>query len=362
VTSSHTLFVDESGNAGVNYLDAAQPFHVAAGVLVRNERLDSLRAALHARLRSSETEFKGSNLTRSANGQRRVTSILTEVVGQHATPFFVVMERRFTLTAKLVDVFLDPAHQDAVDWLPTSAVVERCAITEFLDAKLTTATLETFARAYRSPSPDSFGESLRMTIAELNALRQTQLAASFQGALTSVERVCEAEIQGDESTSHAQWASLNLPAYMHLLRYVDTSLDSVGTYDVVHDATVEFEGLLREISNAFSVPGQPDVDLQLEAGLTYRGAFRNFAGFSISDSKTESALQAADLVASSVGRAARIAVTGLTNCTKEARDLCRLALSPLLRNDGEGNQLFAGVFTSPRVRSALFTALRMVAR
>jgi hypothetical protein len=209
---THTFFVDESGHAGANYLDAAQPFHVAAGILVSNNQRDELQAEIDRLRKPGETELKGSALVRSPSGQKRLLRILEQTVAKFGTRFFVIMERRFCIAAKLVDVFLDPAHQDGVDWLPTSAVMRRRVITELLHRELPADTLEKFARAYQTPSPEALSAVLRQVIADTASRKMNDLASAFQGALDSLDRICEAEIRGDEDTTHRQWAALNIPA------------------------------------------------------------------------------------------------------------------------------------------------------
>jgi hypothetical protein len=135
-------------------------------------------------------------------------------------------------------------------------------------------------------------------------------------------------------------------------------MDSNGTYAVVHDESVEFRTLFARITDMFSVAEGDEVDLTLEDGTRHRAALRNFAVFSMKDSKAEPLLQVADLVASSTARAARIASFG-TNANKEARDLTRFALGPLRHHDAQENQLFAGIFASPDARRALKAAIGM---
>ncbi|MEI9942222.1 MAG: DUF3800 domain-containing protein [Pseudomonadota bacterium] len=353
---THTFFVDESGHAGANYLDAAQPFHVAAGMLVRNEHKEDLRRAIDGERRQGASELKASTLLRSASGQKRLLRILEQTASEPGARFFVVMERRFCITAKLVDVFLDPELQDGVDWLPTSALSRRRVITELLHRELPTDTLEGFARAYQTPSEEAFAVVLRQVIQDTASLKLDDLASAFKGALANVERICEAEIRGDETSTHGQWAALNIPALMHLLRYVDVHMDSRGAYSVVHDTSVEFEALFTRVTKMFSASGSSAVDLTLEDGTRHRAALRNFTDFKMEDSKTEPILQVADLIASSIARAARIAASG-TNANREARALTKFALSPLRYSDDLGNQLFAGVFTSPGARRSLKAVL-----
>lgn len=357
-----TLFVDESGNAGMNYLDASQPVHVSAGFLVCNEHLGDVAEAVRAHLEGSAREQKGTSLLPSASGRQRALEFLEAVGNARALPFFVVMERRFSIAGKLVDVFLDPMHHGAADWLPTTDVVQRMSATERLaelaDAKL----LDAFAGEYRQPSEAGFRRVLEPLVARLRNGGEERLAASFEGALSALTVIVEAEDYSSEKFKHGQWAALNVPSVKHLLGMVDRVLDGTGRRaDVVHDETREFGPALAEMVRSARTPGAPSVDVPFSDGRLFRALLRNLDTFTMRDSAATPGLQAADVLAGAVNRVVRKALTG----ARFDESLLRLAaatLPALIYEEDDPSPRFAGVYGSPRLREALQCVLMALMR
>ncbi len=339
----HILFLDESGHAGINYLDADQPFHVVAGVLVDDDKLAAFRRGMSGSLTRAQGEVKGSQLMRSGRGQQRAIDVLSAVGRNAGVPFFVMMERRFALLLKLVEVFLDTAHQDAVDWLPNGDFSGRREVTEVLAARVPQAVVDKFATEYRAPTLAGFEAVLKGVI---EALDDGQLRTSFQGALRALTTIVDAETYGDETSRHGDWAALNVPAFCHTVRLVDRFMDlHDDTFRIVHDQTAQFEPLLRNSVSALSQPGTERPDLRLPNGDVVRLALQNCTGFEIGDSKSEIGIRAADVLAASVSKVAK-SILSETPWTQELRGLAQKILPALLIEHPFGGQLSAAIFAS----------------
>ena len=62
---------------------------------------------------------------KSAAGRRRAVDLMERLADAGGLPFFILMDRQFSIAGKIVDVFMDPMLQNGVDWLPTSDVDQR---------------------------------------------------------------------------------------------------------------------------------------------------------------------------------------------------------------------------------------------
>ena len=349
-----SLFLDESGHAGINYLDADQPFHTVAGVLVQDDRLASFRRGMGGSLTRPQGEVKGSQLMRSANGQKRAIDVLAAVGRHGGVPFFVMMERRFALLLKLVEVFLDTAHQDDADWLPNSDIAGRREVTEVLAAKVPQTVVDRFATEYRAPTRAGFEAVLKGVI---DALDHGRIRSSFQGALRALPTIVEAETYGDETTRHGDWAGLNVPAFCHAVRLVDRFMDPLeDTFRVVHDQTAQFESLFKRALAALSHPGAEQPDMMLPDGDVVRLALQNCSGFEINDSKHEIGIRAADVLAASVSRVAKSILAGAP-WTTELKGLAEKTLPALLVEHPFGGQLAAAIFASKETNVRILTRL-----
>ncbi len=356
MSASHAFFADESGNAGINYLDDGQPFHVTAGFLIAAAHRAEAEAAIRAQF--PRGEVKGKELLQSPTGQRRAIRLLHSIGANGGIPFFIAMERWFSVAGKLVDVFLDPAHQDSVDWLPTGDLAQREVITEKLLILLPREVLASFARAYRCPGVEPFRDVLQATIKRLETLGEEKLSHGFKGALNNLQYIVEQEFYGDTPVEHAEWAALNLPAFMHLIRNVDIMMDGLGTYDVVHDQVDQFKSVFAENIIRYRHPGATQPDIYLQNGRPHRVLFRNLASFTMADSKNTPMLQASDILASSVRRLLGSVLSDWKNPGKEMQELLRMII-PLWFEQDDLPISLGGISASEKTKEALMSALSL---
>jgi hypothetical protein len=350
---SHTFYVDEAGNAGINYLDEEQPFHVAAGIIVANEQRDELRAVYKQHC-GRGPEIKAAKRLGSNRGRRVIAETLQSLGALGAVPFFVVMDRKFSLVGKLIDIFLDPEHHDAVDWLPTHAIQMRNEITEALYEHLSAEVLSAFAIAYRVPSEDGFRQVLDMVIEQLEARGDRRLSTAFIGAREAVARIVEWETYGDANGKHSDWAALNLPALTHLTRMADRYMTfRDARYSVIHDRNVQFAKMFTHSVSTISLPEYATPDWVLPDGTVYRVAFTHLDDFSMLDSRDEPLLRAADMLASTVSRVAREALRSPTSNDPTFAPLAKLTMPALMETDEYDNPTFAGAYAHRRVTAAM---------
>ncbi len=355
-THTHTFFADESGNAGPNYLDNEQPFHVAAGFLIASQDIPAAEAAIRAELPPEKGECKGSRLVKTTVGQLRAIRVLKGVMAAGALPFLYVMDRRFSIAGKLVDVFLDPENQDAVDWLSTSDIAQRAEITELLQETLPASLLDLFASEYRSPTREGFQKVILAVIDRLRSEGTSQLVEAFNGALRNLDEIVRLETYGPTRGEHGSWVSLNLPALMHMIRFVDTAMDGRGTYQFVHDRIAQFEQLFKLNANRYRAPGKSDVDFRLKDGTQFRMQFRNLDSFITADSEATPMIQSADILASSVARVLREVVSGDDPLSSELRQIMEMTI-PLLFPPDDSPIQTAAMYASSSTLSDLFLSL-----
>src|SRR5690242_15392813 len=100
-----TFYCDESGNSGANYIDVAQPFFAVGGFLIPDVKL--LDAAVivertRARAVPQAPELKASTVLRRPTGAGIVAEIVSQLSGLPALPLFVLAEKRFCVSAKII--------------------------------------------------------------------------------------------------------------------------------------------------------------------------------------------------------------------------------------------------------------------
>ncbi len=116
-----------------------------------------------------------------------------------------------------------------------------------------------------------------------------------------------------------------------------------GTLDVIHDETLEFEGVFRRFIDTTSIPGARVADIRVPNGNVYRAVLRNLRSFETRNSILDPALQAADVLAASVAKVARVARTPNSVWSHEMQRLAELTMPPLLmREEGVPFAAFSG--------------------
>ena len=75
-----TVYLDEAGNTGLNFLDPDQPTYVLAGWIVPADRVAAACSAATAMsLESGSSDLKGSRMMRTRGGRERLGRLVREL-------------------------------------------------------------------------------------------------------------------------------------------------------------------------------------------------------------------------------------------------------------------------------------------
>ncbi len=334
---SWVFFCDESGNAGANFLDREQPFHVAAGILIRRSDLAALGEAV-AMLRGQSIELKGSRLMKSDAGRARAARVLQNAAQCRALPFFIVYERSFSLAGKILEVFADPDTNPSASWLPLGAKERREALSTQLLEAVSEESLTMFASAHRTPSREGLLASLSDTILNVESAVSTgrmpqELLTTLRAATGAIDSILEAELTAIGGINYQLWSALNIPAFTYLVRRADKVLDTYGEkMEVIHDEVKSFEDVMQYWVQSFAADDDVEVDGRTEGGRPWRLATRNVGGFATGSSEDHAGLQVADVLASSVAKLFREIDADGAEWTSSTKRLASLILPALLHD------------------------------
>jgi hypothetical protein len=339
------LFCDEAGNAGSNWLDTGQPYHVAAGWLVRGSRRSAFEGVIqHAVDGSQAPELKGATLLRRASGVRTILDVFGRL-GKLAMPFYVIADRSFCLAGKAVEAFLDPVTNPAAGWLPTGAFSRRQAVWETISG-LPEACLVTFAKAYREPTPEGFREAATGIASALRLVADVDpdLVTSFEAAALNAAKICAYETHDSAEAAHGLVTALNAPLFLHLVKKADRVMEmhDGAKMVVVHDEIARFDRVFARALRNVTVPANASAEFRGLDGEFVRIGIRNVARFEVSPSSTSFGVQAADLLATSVARLCRDAREGRA-WSDELRELAESTLPALIAETDDNDTPFAGM-------------------
>jgi hypothetical protein len=332
-----TLYCDESGNTGPDYLNEAQPVHVVAGWLVPKRREHQWNTAV-AQLRDENgaSELKGARLLGTRRGVEIAARIL-EVSREHGCiPRSLVAFKKHCLSLRVVEIFLDPASNPDASWLPEGADETRREVATLLWT-LTPDRLRSFAEPFRTPDPASWRQILLGFVRDLQAASPepateavvANLVRSFRHA---AEPAVLDEIIDGERVGASGWGggkryeamSLNFPAFLHLIRQIDPFLEHMAAVcHVVHDETLQFEAALSQGVETFARIGR--VEIRSQDGTPWRLSTGCFRSFKTANSRESLGIQAADVLASCVRLIAHRSVDRV-DLSESEEDLAALAM------------------------------------
>lgn len=337
-TPDLTLYCDEAGNTGDNYLDPVQPVFAMAGVVVRPEtepRLAARVATLEAEFRSTldqrdrKKEVKSSKVLRTEEGRRLVVNFVGGLRGLGVLPVVTVAEKRFCAAAKVVETLLDPAHNAAAGWLLTTDNVQRPRTAEML-AEYPLPVLQEFVSAYQQPSIGTIVSAATALASEATRRGHTRLAASFNGALESAARIVDAESKDDGMPgSRGASTAINLPVFLAFLTAADTLITGRSTSCcVVHDETTQFEAIFRHWFDTMKQVPLTVFKGVLRDGREARFGYGGLRSFRFGSSHSEACIRAADYVAGLVVAMGKAGLRGVVQSPELLR--ARPLITPLL--------------------------------
>ena len=309
-----TLYCDEAGNTGTNYLDPAQPVHVIAGWLVPRKHEQAWLTDLAAlSAEQSASELHGLKLLRTGKGCKLATKILEAGLRNACLPTSLVAFKGHCLALRVVETFLDPMTNPKAAWLPSGANETRRAAATFLWDEVRDAVRQ-FGACFKTPERATWGSAVTVIAdaidssgAELRheTLDTRRISESLRNCLNPnvMDELINLEASGywGSGRRHASM-SLNFPAFLNFLRNLDPLLHNAKV-DVIHDETHRFEAAFQQAIDLFKKLGR--VDIVTESGESWRLSPGSYRSFETRDSKTTIGLQAADILAASVYKVAK---------------------------------------------------------
>lgn len=302
--NQYTIFVDEAGNSGSNYLDLDQPFYLVGGWIIPNSHLASTTIIDEvAKALNVNGELKGTNLSGNKKNQREFKVMFEKMEAFDCKPFIVFAEKKYCIAGKIIETFLDPEYNNKISDFGTytsdNLLKKRLAEKIY---NLSFDTLKQFGQAYRLLDPAAMEQSLKIICDELSAVNEFDLADKLSGALSYI-----AEISNIEKQTHIQFlpnnasASLNVTAFFSLINHLERyARNKKITMSIIHDKTKAYEPGYTQV---FKLASEAvNASIQLTDGTNIVTGYNNVKGIQFHDSKDSPWIQASDLLISSLNR------------------------------------------------------------
>ena len=295
------VYLDESGNTGLNLLDPDQPTYALAGWLVRADQADAARAAVtRVASESGSGDLKGSRMMRSATGRARAERVIGDLRQLGCQPAYSLYEKRYAVAAKIVDAFLDSAYNDHLPAMFDADSMAKQSVAQQL-YNLPDGSLAPAWDSIRAVDPERMRDSLNALVGRCRILGADGLAYWLAGARGHVERI--AADLADTRTDPMKRQNEALPgtSLITIASAIDVvSEDSgLGRVEIVHDETSSFQPNLKWWFDLVSgpKPAERPSETVFSHGWKLRVGYAVVRSLRFAVSEEEPLVQAADILA-----------------------------------------------------------------
>ncbi|MCU5408656.1 DUF3800 domain-containing protein [Bacillus cereus] len=357
---NYDIYCDESGNSGGNYLDPQQPFYILAGWFVERNlkyRAENRVIAFKKEHFPDKEELKGAEILKSNHGQILGNKLLSELGKGNCIPFFVIAEKRYCLSAKMVEAFLDPVHNEKVSTAFSWMNGIKKDIAQII-YNVSDQSLKKFANAHKYPSIEALMDAQQTLIDELNQNGYTDIANAIDGSTKYMDLILEEETYAIDALPNKALRALNLPVFTDFIQIVErfTRNHNIKKVRMFHDETKQFREAYPEAFSWYARAKKEHVELVLENGNTILSSFKSLQVFGMQESKGSMLIQGADILASFIN----LYCTRIMKNKKispELKKLGELLLGALLVNDKFEGHGFTDLISSTNFKHQLATSI-----
>lgn len=295
------VYLDESGNTGLNLLDPDQPTYALAGWMVRADQADAARAAVaRVAAESGSADLKGSRMMRSATGRRRAERVIGDLRRLGCQPVYSLYEKRYSVAAKIVDTFLDSAQNDHLHARFDADSIARQSVAQLL-YDLPDGSIAPAWESIRDVDAEGMRDSLNALVKRCRILGLDVLAHALAGARGHVERIAADLARTRADPVKRQNEALPGTSLITLAGAIDALAEDSGLerVEIVHDETSSFQPNLAWWFDLVSGPEPVErlSETVFSHGWKLRVGYSVVRSLRFAVSEEEPLVQAADILA-----------------------------------------------------------------
>ncbi|MBO3792762.1 DUF3800 domain-containing protein [Bacillus subtilis] len=204
--NKYTVFCDETGNSGSNYLDLNQPFFVIAGWIVPNKNLKNTSYIEECTTSLGvSNELKSSKLIKRKKARQKFIDLFDSLcINLECIPTFVFAEKKYCVAAKIIETLLDPAYNNEVDYSFTFDNLKKKELTEKVYS-FPNESLEDFINFYLDGNAEKMTQCIRQMSDHAYSIGLYEISKLFKGALSGIVNNLETEKAAHASMPIKQW-------------------------------------------------------------------------------------------------------------------------------------------------------------
>ena len=292
----YITYIDEAGNTGDNLLDLHQPLFVLAAVSVPVDKQIQAKQIREAHFlavkEKEETEIKATKWYKAPKKQQAMSLLLQELHLLGTKLHLVVTEKRYMIAGWAVNTFFDYANVGSDDMSFVNDCNKRRATADHYEQNCTDEELASIGQALRNPTREGY-------LRAIGILRQRAPEQSSIDILNSAERNVDEllavetshdNLFGDSVFHTPNLTSLHALGNMIAQMCKEQEAQTSFIFDdcsLCNKAFLELYKIDSNIKEDFSIPTLPNHFTWKDRVLSFKTA----------NSKSESLLQAADVLA-----------------------------------------------------------------
>jgi len=292
------FYIDESGNTGSNWLDFSQPYFVYGGWLIREDVKIAAEDYLKTLLKNTQAaELKSKNFFKKKNASANFYDHFKNLTFEfYSIPYFVIVDKKFMVAAKIVETFFDCEYNPAVNEYLTHPIELKKALASCIVES--EEILNDFAVLINSStlSIENMG-SINQKLIDLFISRghsEVAYALKGLGEQNFEEMIDEFQVVSRQGTKMS-FITLTGTMLIELLKNVELTCTNLNiTVKVVHDRLRGYDEVFNELSTFFLTSETPTV-LDTD-GRYFVSGFPHIKTIDMIDSKSEILIQASDLL------------------------------------------------------------------
>lgn len=297
----YTLFIDESGNTGLNWLNKDQPFFIYGGWLIPNENIDKVNSCLNQFIKKEQSgELKSKNIFDRTNGDEIFIKIFKLMINEFsALPIFSIVEKEFMVAAKIVEIFFDCENNPNLnDYLTHPVKLKKALANSIYSSK---ETLELFSKIMTTKDMINFDGVGEIKNVSLQLVRLFEKNNHFDVADSlknlSDENLVDIVDEIFSKKGERNRKTLAPTILVDILRRIELLSNKLGSQqvNVILDRLRGYSNIFDEIEDMFCNKSQPYV-YRNEENRIWLSNFPSIRSIEGKDSKSVPCIQAADLL------------------------------------------------------------------
>ena len=304
--TKHTVYMDESGNTGANFLDETQPILVLIAMGVPHGSMTNILLRLDEV--KNEYGYSVDHAIHAKNIDKRIrASLCQEVLNlliEHDFSLFVsVSDKKYVLATLVYDNFFDPVYNDHCDATWTHPSPLKPLRAEFIYNCLSDDAWQACGQAFRNG--DHMQEAYDLVLDDIkNKTCDIDLYPILQGAKVHINKLAttiasSAKADPNIGAPAGVSNSPNFIAFCGLTNKIEQYYSALGhrvtiTFDHSRQFTGSFSHIFKHLRDAKSIQFEMPGEIPLQLG------YDSLNRFDADRSRQNSFLQLSDLVATSL--------------------------------------------------------------